>query len=61
MICMLCSIGAVEIEEHFIYTCPSFSNIHEKYKNMLGNDSMIELFVDSKIKRLGELLIQISR
>ena len=59
--CRLCHLE-VEDEEHFTCRCPSYVEIRENYKDILGSSPILSQVLNtSNVKKLGRYLLELKR
>ena len=51
--CKACKEGLVEDEYHLLFTCSTYSAIHESYDDILRGDDDLSIIVKSTIRRLS--------
>ena len=59
--CTFCTSGAVELEKHFILECDAFRDIRDNYRNILASIPWHSLFREGAVRRLGQLIINLSK
>ena len=60
-VCNFFISGAVESEKHFILECDAFKDIRDSYGSMLASIPWHCLFSEGIVRRLGQLIINLSK
>ena len=58
--CIFCTVGKVETENHFILECEAFKDNGDKYANVLTDKSWDDLFNEGTVEKLGALIIKLN-